>query len=206
MSLHTKSQFAKLTGKKAAHVTMNVKRGKIILSGDYIDDTIPQNKNLMNRWIKQTQKKIQKGLESTEIKTEAPKGIEEPKIQHENSFEGGLDAIKKQAEIDFKKAQIEKTNLQNQKLRGEAIPTDMVKNTVSVLGHSFQSSYKNGAEALIMDFCHKMKASAKVQAEMKGKLIKLINKSHENAITEAKKTIESIVDQNAVVKNSDEDE
>lgn len=206
MSLHTKSQFAKLTGKTQAHVSVNIKRKKIILSGDYIDDTIPQNKTLMNRWIKQTQKKIQKGLQSTEIKPDAPKGIEEPKIKQENHFEGGLDAIKKQAEIDLKHAQIERTNLQNQKLRGESIPTDMVKNTVSVLGHSFQSSYKNGAEALLMDFCHKMKASAKIEAEMKGKLIKLINKSHENAITEAKKTIESMIDQNAVVKNSDEDE
>ncbi len=205
MSLHTRAQFAELTGKTRAHISTYIKRGKIILSGKYIDDSIPQNKEIMNRWIKQSAKKGIKGIKEPKIKTSPPKGIEEPQIQPDQ-FEGGLDAVKKQAEIDLKHAQIEKTKLQNQKLRGEAIPTDMVKNVVSVLGHSFQSSYKNGAEALILDFCHKMKASAKIEAEMKGKLINLINKSHENSITEAKKSIETIVDENAVVKNSDEDE
>ena len=202
MSLHTKAEFARLTGKSKAHVSMGIKRKQIILSGDYIDDTIHKNKTVMNRWIHQSSKaKVGKIAPPVEEKPKAPKGIKAPK---ETSIHG-LDEIKKQAEIDLKIAQIERTNLQNQKLRGDSIPTEMVKSTVSILGHSFQSSYKNGAEAFIIDFCHRMKAPAKIEAEMKGKIIKLINKSHSNAIIEAKKSIESIVDQNAV-KNLEEDE
>jgi len=204
MSLHTKAEFARLTGKSKAHVSMGIKRKQIILSGDYIDDTIHKNKTVMNRWIHQSSKaKVGKIAPPVEEKPKAPKGIKPPSQMFSDV---GLDDIKKQAEIDLKIAQIERTNLQNQKLRGDSIPTDLVKSTVSILGHSFQSSYKNGAEAFIIDFCHRMKAPAKIEAEMKGKLIKLINKSHSNAIIEAKKSIESIVEQNAVVKNSDEDE
>ena len=204
MSLHTKAEFARLTGKSKAHVSMGIKRKQIILSGDYIDDTIHKNKTVMNRWIHQSSKaKVGKIAPPVEEKPKAPKGIKPPSQMFSDV---GLDDIKKQAEIDLKIAQIERTNLQNQKLRGDSIPTEMVKSTVSILGHSFQSSYKNGAEAFIIDFCHRMKAPAKIEAEMKGKLIKLINKSHSNAIIEAKKSIESIVEQNAVVKNSDEDE
>jgi len=204
MSLHTKAEFARLTGKSKAHVSMGIKRKQIILSGDYIDDTIHKNKTVMNRWIHQSSKaKVGKIAPPVEEKPKAPKGIKPPSQMFSD---GGLDDIKKQAEIDLKIAQIERTNLQNQKLRGDSIPTDMVKSTVSILGHSFQSSYKNGAEALIIDFCHRMKAPAKIEAEMKGKLIKLINKSHSNAIIEAKKSIESIIEKSAVVKNSDEDE
>ena len=204
MSLHTKAEFARLTGKSKAHVSMGIKRKQIILSGDYIDDTIHKNKTVMNRWKHQSSKaKVGKIAPPVEEKPKAPKGIKPPSQMFSDV---GLDDIKKQAEIDLKIAQIERTNLQNQKLRGDSIPTDLVKSTVSILGHSFQSSYKNGAEAFIIDFCHRMKAPAKIEAEMKGKLIKLINKSHSNAIIEAKKSIESIVEQNAVVKNSDEDE
>ena len=204
MSLHTKAEFARLTGKSKAHVSMGIKRKQIILSGDYIDDTIHKNKTVMNRWIHQSSKaKVGKIAPPVEEKPKAPKGIKPPSQMFSDV---GLDDIKKQAEIDLKIAQIERTNLQNQKLRGDSIPTDLVKSTVSILGHSFQSSYKNGAEAFIIDFCHRMKAPAKIEAEMKGKIIKLINKSHSNAIIEAKKSIESIVEQNAVVKNSDEDE
>jgi len=223
MAFHTRKQFADAAGKKAASVTMAVKRRQIIMSGDFIDDTIEKNKKLLERWQQQEAAKIAKpvivdvpDVVIEEPKLKAPTGIREPKEEpkpkapkgikapKETSIHG-LDEIKKQAEIDLKIAQIERTNLQNQKLRGDSIPTEMVKSTISILGHSFQSSYKNGAEAFILEFCHRLRVSAKIEAEMKGKLIDLINKSHGNAITEAKKSIESIVDQNAV-KNLEEDE
>ena len=49
MALFLPVEFAKITGKTKAHVSMGVKRGQIIMSGDYIDTTIQQNLNVKEK-------------------------------------------------------------------------------------------------------------------------------------------------------------
>lgn len=216
MALHKKSQLAAKYGKSPSTVTASVRRGKLVLSGDYIDDQHPLNKALLKKWEQKLKNKRHersqpagnKRVDSPVVESlPGPKNIDEPVVHSESYEVGGLDAEKKRAEIEYKKEQTLKTKLQTQKLRGESIPTDQVKKVVTMLGHSFQSSYKNAADQLLIDICHKLKAPPKIEAEMKGKLVKLINKSHENAITEAKKQLRSIIEQNAVTQmNTDEDE
>lgn len=53
MALHTRAQFAELCGLKEgtarAYISTNIKRGKILPSGDYIDDTIPENAEFIKK-------------------------------------------------------------------------------------------------------------------------------------------------------------
>jgi hypothetical protein len=215
MALYKKSQLAKKYGKTPAAVTVSVSRGKLVLSGDYIDDTHPLNQDTLKKWgDKLKNKRHEKSQPPGNKRVDEPvvshlpepKGIEDPQVRSDYGGDG-LDAQKKRAEIELKKEQTLKTKLQNQKLRGESIPTDQVKKVVAMLGHSFQSSYKNSADQFLTDVCHKLKAPPEIEAELKGKLVKLINKSHENAITEAKKQLKSIIEQNAVAQlNNDDDE
>jgi hypothetical protein len=118
----------------------------------------------------------------------------------------GLDGLKKRAEIEFKKAQIRKLKLEENKLRGLNIPTNLVTNMVFMLAHSFQTNYKNASTQLLMEMSHKLKMLQSVEAEFKGKLVKLINKFHENAILEAKNSIKLIIEQNSMVDENPDDE
>lgn len=212
MPLYTKAQFAEKYGKSRAAVTSSIKRNTLVASGDYIDDEHPLNAAKARRWALELQNKKPnpKGKKTVaEPKVESNtklKNIDEPKV-FDDFDDNSLESQKKRAEIALKIEQLEGHRLKNQKLRGESIPTDMVRKVVMMLGHSFQSNYKNSSEVFLLDICHRLKAPAKIEAELKGQLIQMINNSHENAINEAKKQLKSIIEQNTVALiNSDEDE
>lgn len=222
MALYTRSQFAQLCGKNKAAVSMGLKRGQLILSGDYIDDSIYPNSATKEKWMNalggsvsvQPKKVVSSKKKTTGNlkKVEDPKprilpapNVQEPEYSSESVSD--LDRKKKQAEIKYKESQTRLAELKESKLRGENIPTDMVMNVVSILGHSLQASYKNGAMLLLMEMSHKMKFSPEYEAEMKGRLIDLINSSHSNGISEAKKGIKTIVSEMSATDNlTDEDE
>lgn len=221
MAFHTQKQFADLIGKSRGWLNVYVGRGTITMSGDYIDDTLEKNLKFLNKWLAKKNappKEIPKPEKVKPIKTGGPKisepqpvklkapKISEPKRrQVEPSPIDEIEVRKKLAETEYKEAQVIKTNLQSAKLRGDSIPTNLVSGLVSTLGRSFQTSYKNGAEVLLIELAHKIKLSAKIEAEVKGKLIELINKAHADAIQEAKTTIETIVSEVAAVEANKND-
>lgn len=223
MAFYKQAEFAEKIGKTRGWLNVYVKRGNIILSGDYIDDSIEKNQKFFNKWIKkknepkpekkvvvvpEPEKIVPEKLEGPQIgkpkiieqKRKAPNIQEPEKIDLSDSPEDALDIQKKKAEIRFKISQIEKNELQSAKLRGDSIPTNLVQGVISTLGRSFQSSYKNGAEVLLIELAHQLKMSAKVEAKFKGKLIELINKAHADAIKEAKTTVETIISDAAAVE------
>jgi len=217
MAFYKQIEFAELIGKSRGWLSVYINRGNLILSGDFIDDKIEKNKKFLDKWLAKKnevnsapkKKPIKKNpgpkiSEPVEVKLKAP-NISEPIEVPIESPEDDLDRQKKIAEIRFKNSQIEKNDLQSAKLRGESIPTNMVSGVVSTLGRSFQSSYKNGAEALLLEIAHKAKLSAAMEASFKGKLIELINKAHADAIQEAKTTIETIVSEVAAVEANKKD-
>tara|TARA_R110002167_G_scaffold248456_1_gene454460 strand:+ start:1196 stop:1855 length:660 start_codon:yes stop_codon:yes gene_type:complete len=219
MAFYKQIEFAELIGKSRGWLNVYIKRKTIIMSGDFIDDKIEKNKKFLDKWIskKNEVKKIPVPKKKESVKTPGPKipepaevklkapNIQEPKEIQITAPENDLDRQKKVAEIRFKNSQIEKNELQSAKLRGDSIPTSMVSGVVSTLGRSFQNAYRNGAEVLLLEMSHKAKLSSKLEAELKGLLIELINKSHADAITEAKTTIDTIVSDVAAVEADKKD-
>lgn len=134
-------------------------------------------------------------------KTESKKtlGKLEPKIQDVpvSGPSDNLEIAKKKADIENKIANTNHKNLQSAKLRGESIPTVMVVGVISELGNGFQLAYKSGAESLMMNFNHKYRIPPEAVAELKLKLIELINFSHNQAVGIAKDTINKILQDNA---------
>ena len=215
MAYYSQADFGELIGKPRNWVHEYIKRGKIIMSGEVIDSKIEINKKFAEKWIakksevkkKAPPKKLKSPNISEPVKVELPgPNISAPEeIDISDSKGDDLETAKKKAEIRFKISQIEKNDLQAAKLRGDSIPTVLVSGVVSTLGRSFQSSYKNGAEALLLEIAHKVKLPPKLEAEFKGQLIKLINKSHADAIKQAKTTIDTIVSEVASIEANKKD-
>ena len=134
-------------------------------------------------------------------KTESKKtlGKLEPKIQDVpvSGPSDNLEIAKKKADIENKIANTNHKNLQSAKLRGESIPTVMVIGVISELGNVFQFAYKSGAESLLMNFNHKYRVPPEAVAELKLKLIEVINESHAQGVSIAKDTINKILSDNA---------
>ncbi len=211
MAFHYITELGDELGLKKGYVTMYVKRGKLIADPEtkMIDDRIPQNRE----WIQKMRLKLEAKQELEESKKKKRpqtlnKHVEkvDPKPDKiESGSLADLDRQKKIAEIEYKKEQTEKARLQTQKLRGESIPTKMVINVFGMMGHGFQTNYKNGAESLMMEIAQRTKMSEKNKAFFKGRLTELINESHKNAVRDTKNAFDSLIDE-VSVENSIEDE
>ena len=117
-----------------------------------------------------------------------------------------LDNQKKQEEINKKKLEVEKLKLTNARLRGEMIPTELVKNLITNFSASIIKSYREGSDRLLMEISHMKRLTLEEDALMKGELIKIINNSHDVAISETMKSLESILKSGPENLEDDEDE
>lgn len=220
MPLYSRSDFAKLCGKSRGYITQYVTRRKLIMSGDFIDTGEQQNFDMMNKWLAQKAEKEeseapdiqQPSKQSPNKSVSDPEPPPPPRVPNttqrvDPDFTiSALDRKKSEADLELKESKIRLSKLQEAKLRGDNIPTSMVRSVVSLLGQSFQGSYKNGAQKLLLDLAHEMKMTQEQEAKYKGKLTKLINESHANAIKEAKIGIKNIVDEVSTIELNDNDE
>jgi hypothetical protein len=221
MAFYKQSELAKLLGKSQAHITMAVKRGKLLLSGDFVDDTVLENKIWIDRQKANAKQVVDEPKVESVPKVEPipivqAKKLKEPilskpkqrilkdfvptDVERTSESIADLDKAKKEAEIRYKESQTRLSELKEQKLRGENIPTDLVMNVIGMLGHSLQSSYKNGAAQLMHEISTRTKMNVELEAEFNGRLIDLINISHSDAIIEAKKSIKNIINESSSVE------
>lgn len=199
------------------------------MSGDFIDTDNIQNKEMMEKWLAQKNgtppppkkekpkpepkpkkekkkktvvEKKKKELVVAPPKVEKPKkpNVGPPEIEYDpNAGMSSLDRQKTMADIELKESRIRILALEEAKLRGENIPTSMVADVISLLSRSFQTAYKNGAQQILLDISHELKMTPKQEAKFKGKLVRLINKAHDDGIKEAKLGLKNIVEQTSVV-------
>lgn len=203
---------------------MNIKRGKIILSGDYVDDSIRSNAEFIEKWqikrglkivsakepepvavLKPTSEPIPEAvpapLPNRIPKIEPPKPRPAPKspnIQPPNEFMyagNQLDAQIKSVELERKLEDLEIAKLKRQKMAGESMPTDLVKNTISVYSRSVSRSFNNAADNLLVEFQTMADISREQVSVMRGKLNAIVNKAINDAYENAIDMVDNIVDE-----------
>jgi hypothetical protein len=209
----SKGEFAKMLGKHPAYVDTYIKRNQIVTcaNGKMIDITNEANVSFMrhiqrNNEIKEQQvdQQPKKGYQKkTTTKKTTAKNVVAPQLKPQDyssidpteSNQGiyNIKIQKEQADLDKKLLDAERVRLVNAKMRGENVPTLMVKNLIAQLSKSFISNYKEAADRLLIEISHRKKLTITEEAEMKGLLVKIINESHDRAINEADKQLETII-------------
>lgn len=209
----SKGEFAKMLGKHPAYVDTYIKRNQIVTcaNGKMIDITNEANVSFMRHIQRKNEIKEQqvdqpskKGYQkktttkkTTEKKVVIPqlKPLDYSPTDPSESNQGiyNIKIQKEQADLDKKLLDAERVRLVNAKMRGENVPTLMVKNLIAQLSKSFISNYKEAADRLLIEISHRKKLSVSEEAEMKGLLVKIINESHDRAINEADKQLETII-------------
>ena len=209
----SKGEFAKMLGKHPAYVDTYIKRNQIVTcaNGKMIDITNEANVSFMRHIQRKNEIKEQqvdqptkKGYQkkTTTKKTTAKNVVvPQPKPQDYSSTDPSesnqgiynIKIQKEQADLDKKLLDAERVRLVNAKMRGENVPTLMVKNLIAQLSKSFISNYKEAADRLLIEISHRKKLTIAEEAEMKGLLVKIINESHDRAINEADKQLETII-------------
>jgi hypothetical protein len=207
MALHKRTEFASLCGLSPGNISNYIKRGKIILSGDYIDDTIPENKTFLDK---------RKGtIVKLEIEREEDEENEIPNVQRPNKKTPpapnvsntdevatylSLDRIKKALDIEKITEEIQLLKIKKEKLHGEVLPTQLIKTVFIQHSASITTSFKDGIENLLLEISKTKGLSRNETAELRGKMIKIINTSVNDAVSMSQKLVKSIVSEFAVKK------
>ena len=193
MALYTKAQLVELCGLKRetsrSYIRNNVERGKLIFSGDYIDDTLPVNAEFIRRRIQA------KNGEPIEARTSTSNKVlkyEEPKIDLSRQ---DLDKQLKQQELLKKEAETRLLNLREEKIRGEIVPIELIKNLMVTHTKSIVTAQKDGIEDLLININKEARLTGAQLAKLRGKMVEILNIAVDKAISSTKKDLDVIIGQ-----------
>lgn len=211
---HTRKQFCEICTIPSRHLSVLISRGTVVEKDKLFDDKNDKNAS----FIKKQQEK-QAGNEKEPVKKESPpepifiteekeKEISTPGTERKNKpvilSQYDLEKKLKEADLEKKEVDIRVALLKEQKLMGEAIPTNLVKNVITVLSKSIVSSFKDGAENLLIQISKRKALTIDEVAELRGLLVNIINSANHKAVEDSKKNIKIIVQEYSSKKSAGE--
>lgn len=210
MALHTKKQFGALCGLSASNITTYIQRGKLIPTGDLIDDTIPYNADFIRlRANKLAQPPLPIKAGNTQekpqtvpdkVKELASKGTAKVKQAKEKKEKPEVDYDRYDVEMQQKSLQLEKTQeeieilkIKKEKLHGAVIPTELANAMMVTHSESLKVAYNEASENLIVIIGQKKQLSTNEIAEVRTELTRVVNSAIDKAIGLSSRTLKAIV-------------
>lgn len=210
MALHSKKDFAALCGMstKALAVYINPKRGKVIMSGDYIDDSHPVNKDFLEKRKGSAEPPAPK----LNMMRPDPGLIDIPNtgdedddsgIGEDGEGESGYHLDRKLLKKKIGKLEVDTRlqELKEEKMRGDLIPVDLVKNLFRAHTQSIVTSMKDGIEELLISFSVEARLKGEQLAGLRGKMVVILNNGVDKSVIITQKNMRSIVDQVKIKKD-----
>lgn len=206
MPLHTKKQFADLCGIKTGDLSNYQKRGKVLYSGDWVDDSIEPNIYFLKKaqdkkngqQVPETAKEetlpVTKELTTinySEPKFKTPKvpNVKPPKEKEATGYNLANEKVALQIEnLELKNREMEEKI--NTKL-GNTIPKEPVVLSFQYINKNMCRNIKVGIENLITRY-EKNFTPAQF-ADIRAAIVKEINHAQANAVAESKKNIAEII-------------
>lgn len=206
MPLHTKKQFADLCGIKTGDLSNYQKRGKVVYSGEYVDDNIEPNISFFKKaqdkkngqQVPETPKeetlpatKELTTINYSEPKYKAPKtpNVKPPKEKEATGYSLANEKVALQIEnLELKNREMEEKI--NTKL-GNTIPKEPVVLSFQYINKNMCRNIKVGIENLITRY-EKNFTPAQF-ADIRAAIVKEINHAQTNAVAESKKNIAEII-------------
>lgn len=199
MALYTRSQFKKLCGlNNNSDITINIQRGKIVLSGEFIDDEIQPNRDFLRKRLE----KIKGNLEKETNLPPEPDVVDSIRNSKTNTI--NLPDYKSKYDIDTTKGKLINEKLQQeiallqvkkQKAHGMVIPTDLVKNIFSQHTKTMLVEFNNAVDKIMSRIAKKYDLKNHELSEMRRSIIDDINISANRSVDESKSALANIVNQ-----------
>lgn len=202
MAIFKKGEFAEFCGVSPAHVSVAIKRGKVVPGNDGKIDS----DHTINRLYRQhcDESKANKPAPPKVADTaEKPPKTEKSKRKAPSRVNTRLErqiTEKFEIEKEERQARIQKQNLDAKilemklgKLSGKMIPTDLVANTIRQLAQSIMVSFNNGADALAVDISKLAGLNRNQHADIRKKLRQIVNEAVNTAVSDAQHNVANIV-------------
>jgi hypothetical protein len=205
MAIYEKIEFLKLCGLDTSvksnkdKFSVWISRGKIVLNKDgLVDDTIPQNRD----WILRQQEVAGSNQKQHEnIEVDQPKKVS--RTSNIDAPEDGvynLDKKLKTQQLAKLTVDTRLAELKEEKIRGEVIPIDLVNNIFMAHTQSIITANRDGIEDLLINISKEHSLSRESLANLRGKLIKILNSATDKAVDMTKRNLKSIIEEFSIKK------
>jgi hypothetical protein len=205
MALHSKSDFAKLCGLTTGNLTNYIKRNKVLMSGDFIDDQEPINKDfLANRQSKTPPKYEPPSPVLRSIRPDTGDQDEEDENDdYQDDQDSGYSLNNKKTKMQIAKLEVDTRlqELKEEKMRGELIPVDLVINVFRSHTQSIVTSMKDGIEDLLINFSVEARLKGDQLASLRGKMVGILNTGVEKSVIISNRNFNAIREQVKVKKD-----
>lgn len=213
--IHSKYAFAKLCGLTSGNLGNYIARGKVNIGAMGIDDEDPMNRDFLEKRRGRgvplpTNSPPPPPRESPLLMVRPDPGepeLELPGLQEEEGEEEGndlpesggdnsmylLQKKKLAAEIRKKHREISLLQLREDKIRGEVIPVELVKNLFRAHTQSIVTAQKDGIEELLIQFSAETRLKGDQLAKLRGKMVTILNGGIEKSVIATKRNLKSIV-------------
>ncbi len=210
MPVFEKREFADHYDIKTKDLAKYIQRGKVIeIDGKIDTNDIVNAAWCLNREQLNMKKAVKAGNPNEKITTEVKKEVAavkktaepQPKFEFPPETKRTLQE-QFQSEAKLKDLQVEKTEneiaLQReklQKIQGESVPTELVKNLFTQHNKSVTVAYRNATDNLLMEIQAKHSISSEEMGSLRSRLIEVVNKAVIEAAEETKNSLKTMVEE-----------
>lgn len=225
MALLKQAEFADKCLVNTAAISVNKKRGNVVVRADgLIDDQDLVNQKFYTKAVKNAEKRatktviaenveggeeqitpdsLGKASKMEEFPGKTPdKKVKKPPTAEQTALGNQLNE-KFNVETELKRKQGAKADaearmlaMKEQRLRGELLPTNLIKPLFQTHFQSLTMEFQNSLNALITDISVRLKINRNMQAEIRKKAVNEMNQSIDRAIFRTDKEIERMISQN----------
>lgn len=206
MPLYSKKEFSDLCNKPTNWLSVYVTRGKVNVNSDGLIDTADaHNRDFLLRYaaVNQTSKTYTIPDDYAEaddpiVTSSSARKKDKPAKQsggEDNDTRFAVELQLKKAQRDKALQEIELNKLKLEKQRGEVIPTELVRNVITVLAKTNLSAFKNATESVLTVISAKYKISGEDMALFRSQIISSTNEANKEAAVSAKKMVKNIVEE-----------
>ena len=224
MAKWTRKDLQQRFGMRNSKISQYKSRGNVVIDEDgLIDDSNPINAKFINRHVELQKEKAEKAeqekkrekpgpkpkpkqppAEPIEADNQEPEPPETEQVSHSpqpaNGAEG-LDARYKLAQSRHKEEQTRKEQLLIERMEGKLIPVADIQGAFRQIISAMRGKFDDGIEALITELQDRKKMSNKEVAEIRERMVGVINSAVDDAVNESQKSTERIVDDNIEKKS-----
>jgi predicted transcriptional regulator len=198
MSKHSRADLCTLLGITQAYISVNIKRGKLILNDDgEIDDSKRENADFIKKRLgtvtnSETNEEVKEQINIPAANIQRPDSRSaNNNTQYSSKYD--LETTKKSLEIEKLKVDTRIQELKEEKIRAEVIPIVIVKNIFIQHSQNTITEFKNAVDNVLTVIAKQKSLNGNEVAEIRGQLVQIINIAVDKAVNTSKKNINNIV-------------
>ena len=213
MALYKQSEFAKLCGISKANLSTYKKRGKVQITEDLIDDSLPVNADFLTKMLSKKGKLPSEitnntdenakttGSEDAVVNAKREKATNTGNSDAEGGSLHNLERQKKKLDIQKTAEEIELLRKKNEKMEGELIPTGLVQDLLRLHFLSATNQFRNSIENILTAWAKKKDFTREEIAEIRGFMLNELNKSIQLSVKESQQGLGKIIEEFTVKKS-----